>query len=98
MSLFSRVTRRFVFAATLALVLFGALLPSSGSGYTREVSSKAARPVYYEKEITHYSDPGHTNYVGTSHIYCNGRGTLTGTSSPYYTEDILNVCCWGVPC
>jgi hypothetical protein len=91
MNAFSRVTRRFVFAATLALLLSGAFLPPN------KVSS---RPAYtmYEKEITYYSDPGHTQYVGTGHIYCNGRGTLTGTSSPYYTEDILNVCCGSVPC
>jgi hypothetical protein len=97
MKLFSRVTRRFVFAASLALMLTGALLPSSSSGHNRGVSAPATY-VRYEKEITYYSDPGLTNYVGTGHIYCNGRGTLTGTSSPYYTEDILNVCCGSVPC
>ncbi|MGB7924790.1 MAG: hypothetical protein WCF57_16225, partial [Pyrinomonadaceae bacterium] len=84
-----------MFAATLALVLLGALLPSSGSGHTRGVIVTSAYG--YEKEITYYSDPGLTNYVGTGHIYCNGRGTLTGTSSPYHTEEILNVCCGSVP-
>ena len=97
MNLFSRITRRFVFAATLALLLLGTLLPLSGGGYTRAVRATSAYPMY-EKEITYYSDPGLTNYVGTGHIYCNGRGTLTGTSSPYHTDDILNVCCYDVPC
>ena len=88
----SKVRRRFVLAAILALMALGVLLPSGGTG------AASAAPVYYEKEITYYSDPGLTNYVGTGHIYCNGRGTLTGTSSPYHTEDILNVCCGSVPC
>jgi hypothetical protein len=47
----------------------------------------------YEKEITYYNDAAHSQVVGTGHIYCNGRGTLDGTSSPYHTEEILNVCC-----
>jgi hypothetical protein len=95
MTLRSRVTRRFVFAATLALLLLGAFLPSS------RVSSKAAYPRYSE-EITYYSDASHTQQVGTGMIYCNGRGTLTGTSTPYHTEEIIDVCCpdpnGGVPC
>jgi hypothetical protein len=96
MNLFARIMRRFVFAATLALLLLGAFLPLSGDGYTRGVS---ATVVYgYEKLIKYYSDPGLTHQVGTRHIYCNGRGTLTGTTSPYYTEVILNVCCGDVPC
>jgi hypothetical protein len=97
MSLFSRITRRLVFAATFALLLSGALLPLGGARYTPGVSARVAYP-YEEVEITYYSDPGLTNYVGTGHIYCNGHGTLTGHSSPYHTEDVLNVCCYGVPC
>jgi hypothetical protein len=96
MNRFARITRRLVFTATLALLLLGAFFPLSGGGYTRAVSATVAYG--YEKEITYYSDPGLTNYVGTGHIYCNGRGTLTGTSSPYYTEEILNICCGSVPC
>ena len=96
MSLFSRIKRRFVFAATLALLLSGALLPWGGGRYTPGVSARAYP--YEEIEITYYSDPGLTNYCGTGHIYCNGHGTLTGTSSPYHTEEQLNVCCYGVPC
>ena len=96
MNRFSRMMRRFVFAATLSLLLLGALLPLNGGVYTRGVS--AAVGYGYEEEITYYSDPELTNYVGTCHIYCNGRGTLTGTTSPYYTEDILNICCGTVPC
>jgi hypothetical protein len=95
MNRFARIMRRVVFAATLALLLLGAFLPLSGGGYTREVSATAYG---YEEEITYYSDPELTNYVGTCHIYCNGRGTLTGTTSPYYTEDILNTCCGSLPC
>ena len=96
MNLFARIMRRVVFAATLALLLLGTFLPLSGGGYTRAVS---ATVVYgYEKEITYYSDPELTNYVGTCHVYCNGRGTLTGTSSPYHTEEVLNTCCGSLPC
>ena len=96
MNLLSRIPRRFVFAATLSLLLLGALLPLNGGGYTRGVSATVGYG--YEEEITYYSDPGLTNYVGTGHIYCNGRGTLTGTSSPYHTEEVLNTCCGSVPC
>jgi hypothetical protein len=97
MSLLSRIPRRFVFAATLSLLLLGALMPLNGGGYTRGVSATVAYP-YYEEEITYYSDPGLTHYVGTGHIYCNGHGTLTGTSSPYHTEEVLNTCCYNLPC
>jgi len=97
MNLLSRIPRRFVFAATLSLLMLGALLPLNGGGYTPKANATVAYPMY-EEEITYYSDPGLTNYCGTGHIYCNGRGTLTGTSSPYHTEEVLNVCCYGVPC
>ena len=97
MSLISRATRRVVFAAVLGLVLLGAFL-SSGDGSYREVNATPAPPVYYEKEITYYSDASHTTEVGSGHIFCNGRGTLSGTSSPYSTEEIINVCCGSVPC
>ena len=96
MNLLSRITRRFVFAATLSLLLLGALVPLNGGGYTRVASATVAYG--YEEEITYYSDPGLTNYVGTCHVYCNGRGTLTGTTSPYYTEEVLNTCCGSLPC
>src|SRR5215217_3518568 len=99
MNLRSRISRRIVFAVTLSLFLLGALLPLKGGGYTRGVSATVAYSGYvYEEEITYYSDPGLTNYVGTGHIYCNGRGTLEGTSSPYHTEEVLNTCCGSVPC
>jgi len=88
----SKAKRRFILVAVLGLMALGTLLPSGGTGAVN------ASPVYYEKEITYYSDPGMTNVVGYGHIYCNGRGTLEGTSSPYHTEEIVNVCCWGVPC
>jgi hypothetical protein len=88
----TKAKRRFVLAAVLALMALGVFLPSGGTG------TVGARPVYYEKEITYYSDPGMTNIVGYGHIFCNGRGTLEGTSSPYHTEEIVNVCCGNVPC
>ena len=77
MNLLSRRPRRFVFAATLSLLLLGALLPLKGGGYTRAASATVAYSGYgYEEEITYYSDPGLTNYVGTGHIYCNGGELL----------------------
>ena len=92
----SKVTRRFLLAAVLGLMTLGVLLPSGSGDYTSKVS---AAPMYgNELEITFYSDASLTTVVGIRHIYCNGRGTLTGTSSPYYTEEILNVCCGSVPC
>lgn len=95
MRLSTIVTRRFVFGLALALMLGGVLAPS------RSLSSTPAC-VLYEKEITYYNDAAHSYVVGTGHIYCNGRGTLDGTSSPYQTEYILNVCCYDpygcVPC
>jgi hypothetical protein len=93
MNRLSRIPRRLVFAAILSLLLLGALLPLNGGGYTQRVSAYG-----YEEEITYYSDPGLTNYVGTCHTYCNGRGVLTGTTSPYYTEEVLNTCCGSLPC
>ena len=87
MRLSASVARRLVFAIALALMIGGAVLPS------RRVSSSRAACALYEKEITYYNDAAHSQVVGTGHIYCNGRGTLDGTSSPYHTEEILNVCC-----
>lgn len=89
------VARRLVFVAALALMIGGAVWPSRGA------SSKPAC-VLYEKEITYYSDASHSYVVGTGHVYCNGQGTLDGTSSRYSTEEIVNVCCYDpqecVPC
>lgn len=96
MRLSGSIVRRLVFVIALVLMIGGAVLPS------RRVSSTRASCVLYEKEITYYSDAGQTQVVGTGHIYCNGQGTLSGTSSPYHTEEILNTCCrWVngcVPC
>ncbi len=94
MHLFSSLKKPFVFAAlTVALLLASAFLPSRAS----RVNATAAY-VRYSEEITYYSDPGHTNYVGTLTTYCNGRSTLTGTITSYHTEEVLDVCCYGVPC
>ena len=87
MRLSASIARRIIFVTTLTLMIGGAVLPS------RRVSSSRASCVMYEKEITYYNDAAHSQVVGTGHIYCNGRGTLEGTSSPYHTEEILNVCC-----
>jgi hypothetical protein len=87
MRLPASLARRLVFGTALALMIGGAVLPSKGVSYFR-VSCAG-----YEKEITYYNDAAHSQVVGTGHIYCNGRGTLDGTSSPYHTEEILNVCC-----
>jgi hypothetical protein len=94
MRLFSNLKKPFVFAAcTLALLLASAFVPSRAGRVNATTSY-----VRYSEEITYYSDPGLTNYVGTGTIYCNGHSTLTGTSSPYHTEEVLDVCCYGVPC
>lgn len=89
------IARRLVFVAALALMIGGAVWPPS------DVHSEPSC-VMYEKEITYYNDAAHSYVVGTGHIYCNGRGTLDGTSSAYSTEEIVNVCCpdeYGcVPC
>ena len=89
----SKVTRWFLLVAVLALMALGTLHPSSTASNTA-----SAMIIMYEKEITYYSDASMTTIVGYGHIYCNGRGTLDGTSSPYHTEEILNVCCGSVPC
>jgi len=87
MNRFSRVRRALVMAAVLLTpVLSGA------------VGSKPAYRVYYSKEITYYNNAAHSQVVGVGYIYCNGTSTLDGTSSPYRTEEILDVCCGGVPC
>ena len=93
MKLLTQVRKPFVLAALLlALVLSSALLPPKGG-----VNATVAY-LRYEKEISYYSDASFTTQVGTGHIYCNGRGTLDGTSTPYYTEEILNVCCGSLAC
>jgi hypothetical protein len=87
MRLSASIARRIVFCTALALMIGGAVLPS------RKVSSSRASCVGAEKEITYYSDATYSQVVGTGHIFCNGRGTLDGTSTPYHTEEILNTCC-----
>jgi hypothetical protein len=88
MNLLSKIRKPFVFAAlTLALVLSSAFIPLSAG------SVGPAGCVMYSKEIRYYSDATYTDQVGTGMIYCNGTGTLTGTSSAYRQEEILDVCC-----
>jgi hypothetical protein len=89
MKTFSRVRRALVFAAVLSTpVLSGVFLPA------RSVSSK----LYYGKEYTYYSDASKSQVVGFGWEYCNGSSGLDGTSSPYRTVDVVEVCCGDVPC
>jgi hypothetical protein len=94
MNRFRRAVRRVVFAASLALILTVALVPSG------RVSSSAA---YYSYHITYYSDATYTQEVGSRDVDCNGHSTyFTGSSSPYQQSEIMDVCCrfgngW-VPC
>jgi hypothetical protein len=94
MNRFRRAVRRTVFAASLALTLTVALMPSG------KVSSAAA---YYSYQITYYSDATYTQEVGSRYVDCNGRSRyFTGTSTPYQQSEIVDVCCrfgsgW-VPC
>jgi hypothetical protein len=77
--------RRVVFAASLALILTVALIPSS------RVSSSAA---YYSYLITYYSDATYTQEVGSRYVNCNGHSVyLDGHSSPYQQSEIVDVCC-----
>ncbi|MCA1633984.1 MAG: hypothetical protein LC802_09770 [Acidobacteria bacterium] len=77
--------RRVVFAASLALILTGALIPSS------RFSSSAA---YYSYQITYYSDATYTQEVGSRYVDCNGLSRdFTGSSSPYQQSEIFDVCC-----
>jgi hypothetical protein len=85
MKLFSRAVRRFVFAAFLALLLTGALLPASKVSSTPQPR--------YSYEITYYSDASHTTVIGSRYVNCNGQGTLTGQSSQYQTSEIVDICC-----
>lgn len=86
MNMFSRVGRRIVFAAILALLLLGVFLPSS------KVSSSTSYPVY-SYQITYYSDASHTVEVGSRYVNCNGHGTLTGRSSQFQQSEIIDICC-----
>jgi hypothetical protein len=97
MNLFSRARKPFVLAAlALVLMLSGAFLPSGSGGRAHEVS--AATAYGYSTYITYYSDASHTVEVGSRYIRCNGRATTTGTVTPYYTSEIIDVCCGSVPC
>jgi hypothetical protein len=85
MNRFRRAMRRVVFAASLALILTGALIPSSW------ISSSAA---YYSYLITYYSDATYTQEVGSRYVNCNGQSVyLDGHSSPYQQSEIVDVCC-----
>jgi uncharacterized protein (UPF0333 family) len=97
MKLLSRVRKSFIFAALALTLLFaGAFLPSSSSGGAREVS--AASAYGNSTLITYYNDAAHTTEVGSRYIRCNGKATTTGTVTPYYTTEIIDVCCGSVPC
>lgn len=96
MRLFSRVGKSFVFAAlVLTLLLSIAFLPSSSGGGSRAVCAAAYG---HSTWITYYSDASYTTEIGTRYIRCNGKATTTGSTSPYYTSEIVDVCCGSVPC
>ena len=98
MNLFSRVKKLFVFTAlALTLMLSGAFLPSSSRGRAHVGSATSAYP-RYSTLTTYYSDASQTQEVGSLYVRCNGSGTRTGTSSPYYTVETIDVCCGNVPC
>jgi hypothetical protein len=85
----TRARRALVFAAVLlAPVLSGVFLTP------RSVSSK----LYYAKEYTYYSDASKSQVVGFGWEYCNGSSGLDGTSTPYRTVTVVDVCCGDVPC
>ena len=85
MNRFRRAIRRAVFAASLALMLTAALIPSSS------VTSSAA---YYSYQITYYSDATYTQVVGSRYVDCNGISReFTGSSSSYQQSEIMDVCC-----
>lgn len=86
MSTFSKLNRRIVFPAILALAMLGVFLPSS------KVSSSTSYPVY-SYIVTYYSDASHTQEVGSRYINCNGHGTLTGRATVYQTSEIIDICC-----
>ncbi|HZH31320.1 MAG TPA: hypothetical protein VEY11_11210 [Pyrinomonadaceae bacterium] len=94
MNLFSKVKKPFVFAAlTLTVVLSSAFIPLNAAG-----ADAAVCRTRYAKEITYYSDASYTEQVGVGNIYCNGTGTLDGTSTQYSQEQITDVCCGCLAC
>jgi hypothetical protein len=97
MNLLSRTRKLFVFAAlVLTLMLSGAFLSSSRGGSAHEVSASSAYG--HSTEYTYYSDASHTVEVGSRYINCAGRATTSGTVTPYFTSEIIDVCCGSVPC
>jgi hypothetical protein len=85
MNRFRRAMRRAVFAASMALILTVALMPSG------RVSSSATR---YSYQITYYSDATYTQEVGSRYVDCNGRSRyFTGSSTPYQQSEIVDICC-----
>ncbi|MEA2173554.1 MAG: hypothetical protein QOD00_1146 [Blastocatellia bacterium] len=98
MNLLSRSRKLFVFAAlVLTLMLSGAFLSSSRGGSAHAVKASSAT-LRYSTEYTYYSDASHTTEVGWRYINCAGRATTSGTVTPYFTSEIIDVCCGSVPC
>ena len=88
MKLSSRVKRLFLLAAlVLTLVVSSAFLPS------RRASSTTSCNGTYSRIVTYYSDATYTQEIGSRYIECNGRSTLTGSSSPYQQSEIVDICC-----
>lgn len=97
MNLFSRVRKLFIFAALVStMLLSSAFLPSQSGGSTTEAC--AVSGYTYSRIYTYYSDATYTTEVGWRYIGCNGRGTTTGITSPYFTYENVNVCCGSYEC
>jgi hypothetical protein len=79
----------------LSLMLSSAFLPSKSGGSTSEA---CAVGYYYSRIYTYYSDASYTTEIGWRYIRCNGTATTSGSTSPYYTSEIVDVCCGSYEC
>ncbi|HEX8475087.1 MAG TPA: hypothetical protein VF666_13740 [Pyrinomonadaceae bacterium] len=97
MNIFSRVRKPFVLAVlVLTLLLSSAVVPSNNGGGTNEVC--AASTYSYSRIYTYYSDASYTTEIGWRYIRCNGTATTSGSTSQYYTSEIVDVCCGNYAC
>jgi hypothetical protein len=97
MNLFSTLRKPFALTAlVLALMLSSTFLPSNSGGSTSEACAVSGN--YYSRIYTFYSDASHTTEIGWRYIRCNGTATTSGSTSPYYTSEIVDVCCGSYEC
>jgi Family of unknown function (DUF6289) len=59
------------------------------SAFTAVVLSAQALAYGFLIDITYYSDASMTTEVGTKFTNCNGKSFSTGTTSRYYTRDVV---------